>query len=154
MKIIPMFAVIAASLSAAPSFAQTSNIDQAFLGGSEARATFTIPFGGQSSSQKEKPRLEFGIRQYRNQTRHDWVLNSVGVREFNERDHPNFIESKIGFTLSNETAFLINGQEMDIHRKELGLSTGEKIAIGVGAAAVVVVVLGAVWIDALGDASE
>ena len=40
-----------------------------------------------------------------------------------------------------------------MHREELALSTGEKIAIGVGAAAVVVV-LGAVWIDALGDASD
>jgi len=154
MKIIPMFAVIAASLSAAPSFAQTSNIDQAFLGGREARATFTIPFGGQSSSQKEKPRLEFGIRQYRNQTRHDWVLNSVGAREFNERDHPNFIESKIGFTLSNETTFLVNGREMDINRDELDLSKGEKIAIGVGGAVVVILALGTLWAIGLAEQSD
>ena len=90
MKIISICGVIAGSLYAAPCFAQASNIDEAFLRGSEARATITIPFGGTKRVQKDKPRLEFGIRRYQNDARYDWALNSVSTRAFNERGQPYF----------------------------------------------------------------
>ena len=125
MKIKSICEVIAASLNAAPCFAQTSNIDEAFLRGSEARATITIPFGGSKRSQKDKPRLEFGIRQYQNQSSSDWMLNSTAAQNYGRREN-DFIESKIGFTLSNETALLVNGREMETNREELGLVKAQK----------------------------
>jgi len=148
-------AVIAASLLAAPCFAQTSNFDQNLFRGNEARATLTIPFGSQTRKKADTPRLEFGIRQYQNPSRHDWALNSGTTYNFGPQNS-DFIESKIGFTLSNETTFLLNGQKVEFEREELGLGTGEKVAIGVGVTvAVVAAVIGFVeFREALGEASD
>jgi len=143
-----------ATVQATNSFAQTSSLEQAFLQNTEARATLTIPFGSQSRSYKDKTRVEFGIRQYRNTPQNDWVLSSGSTQSFGF-DTQSFIDSKFGFTLSNETDFLLNGQAFEIKTdEELGINTAEGIAIGVAGTLLVAFILASIVVDDIEDSVE
>ena len=145
---------ILATVQATNSFAQNSSLEQAFLQNTEARATLTIPFGSQSRSYKDKTRVEFGIRQYRNTPQNDWVLSSGSPQSFG-LNHQGFIDSKFGFTLSDKTDFLLNGQAFEIETdEELGISTGGKIAIGVGVTLAIGLIGAALTVDAIEDGIE
>ena len=145
---------ILATAQATSSFAQTSSLEQEFLRDTEARATITIPFGSQSHSYKDKTRVEFGLRQYKNTPQNDWVLKSGSAQGFG-LNHQGFIDSKFGFTLSDETDFLLNGQAFEIEAdEELGISTAEGIAIGVAGTLLVAFILASIVVDDIEDGVE
>ncbi len=144
-KILTISMVILSAQST-NSFAQTSSFDQAFLDrGTEARATLTIPFGVRVRSNKDKTRLEFGIRQYQDQHNNDWILKSSAGQNLSLYDQ-RYIESKLGVTLSDNAVFLVNGQEWERVQEELGVGTAGKI--GIGAVVIVAIAAGGVYLFA------
>lgn len=136
-KILTLGAVFL-SVQATTCLAQSSSLEQEFSQGSEARATLTLPFGTQTRSYKDKARFEFGIRQYQSKSKHDWVFKSGAADNFDIYNRQ-YVDSNFGFTLSNDTAFLVNGQALQIETQELGINDTTKVAIGV----VGVIVVGA-----------
>ena len=145
---------ILATAQATSSFAQTSSLEQEFLRDTEARATITIPFGSQSHSYKDKTRVEFGLRQYKNTPQNDWVLKSGSAQGFG-LNHQGFIDSKFGFTLSDRTDFLLNGQAFEIETdEELRISTAGGIAIGVGVVLVAALISTAIVSESIEDGFE
>ena len=127
-----------------PSFAQSSDFDQAFASqGAEARVSLTIPLGNSADRPKTAPRLGFAVRNYEDSTGQsaDWMLSGAAP----------YREMRLGLTLENAPKLMMNDKVLRLSDDEqTNIGTAGKVGLGVAAAAVVVVAAGVIFL-ASGD---
>lgn len=123
MKTYVAILLAGALLSPISAVAQSSAFDQALdKKGVEGVVSLTIPFGASSKITREAPRLELVARSYKKDAYSvDWALSE------------NFYEERIGFTLSQDPDFLINGGEFQFPGPDEQLDIDAVGALGTAA---------------------
>jgi len=127
--------------------AQSSDFDRAFAQqGTEARISFSIPFGNSSDKTKTAPRLNFGVRHY--------VEPSKVSADWMRQNRNDYRDVSLGFTFEETPKLMLNEQVlMPLNDEQANISTAGKIGLGIGAAVVVGVAVLAVVV-ATADFSE
>ncbi len=100
----------------------------------EIHIGFKIPLGPGRADAKPAPRLALSVRRSQSLSQHD---TSWALRPSSYASGLDYFENEVALSLNRRPEFLINGQSIYISDLEQAdLSTGGKIAIGVGAAVV------------------
>ena len=127
--------------------AQSSDFDRNFAPtGTEARLSFTVPFGQSSNKTKTAPRLNLGVRHYAEPSKAptDWMRS----------DRQDYRDVSLGFTLEATPKLMMNEQVLwRPEDEQANIGTAGKIGLGVGAVVLVGVAVLAVVV-ATADFSE
>jgi len=135
------------AMTASPATAQhygTSNGYQA----SENRISLglTIPFGGHA--EEAKPRMELSLQQFDNRQNNQdfsYQLRSDRITR----------DNRIGFSLTKAPQLMLNGKHLALPENQINLSDGAVVALGLGVAALGVLVWAtAETVDELEDISN
>jgi len=134
-----IFAALPLALMPCLAQAQSSDFDRAFAQrGAVARLTFSIPLGDSPDKAKTAPRLDFGVRNYAQDSRdvNDWML----------RGEPEFRDARFGLTPGDAPQLMLNGQPFILRKTEEQANIGTAGKIGLGVVAVVLAATAAVAI--------
>ena len=111
--------------------AQFSDFDRNFAPtGTEARLSFTVPFGQSSNKTKTAPRLNLGVRNY--------AQASSASTDWMRVDRQDYRDVSLGFTLEETPKLMMNDQVLLLpDNQQANIGTAGKIGLGVGAVVLV-----------------